>query len=213
MPAERAARVPVWDISIRIFHWSLVIAFSIAYLTEDDLETLHVYAGYAVLGLVAFRILWGLVGTRYARFTQFIYSPASVVDYLANLFKGNPKHYTGHNPAGGYMVIALLISLFATSWSGMVLYGTEGKGPLANTTINIISPAHADDDKEHQGRNGKEGDEFWEEIHEFLANFTLFLIILHIAGVIVSSIAHRENLVRAMITGKKRASDDDSPPR
>jgi cytochrome b len=197
----------VWDIAIRIFHWSLVAAFTIAYLTEDDFETLHTYAGYTVLGLVTFRILWGLIGTRYARFTQFIYSPARVIDYIGGLIKGKPKHYTGHNPAGGYMVLALLISLLATTWSGMVLYGTEGKGPLANTTINIISPAYADDD-EHGKGEGKEGDEFWEEIHEFFANFTLFLVILHIAGVIVSSIAHRENLVRAMITGKKERHDE-----
>lgn len=208
MQDKTSPTVPVWDFAVRLFHWSLVVAFTIAYLTEDEFEDLHVWSGYIVLGLVLFRIVWGLVGTRYARFTQFIYSPARVIEYIASLVKGNPKHYTGHNPAGGYMVIALLLTLLGTTLSGLVVYGLEGKGPLANTTLVIIPAAHANGD-DQLADDGKESpeEERWEEIHEVLANITLFLVILHILGVIASSIAHRENLVRAMITGRKKRHD------
>ncbi len=88
MSAE--SRVKVWDIAIRIFHWSLVVFFIIAYLTEDDLETLHVYAGYAVIGLLVFRIIYGFIGTRYARFWNFIYSPATTLAYLRSILSGYP---------------------------------------------------------------------------------------------------------------------------
>ena len=208
MQDKTSPTVPVWDFAVRLFHWSLVVAFTIAYLTEDEFEDLHVWSGYIVLGLVLFRIVWGLVGTRYARFTQFIYSPARVIEYIVSLVKGNPKHYTGHNPAGGYMVIALLLTLLGTTLSGLVVYGLEGKGPLANTTLVIIPAAHANGD-DQLADDGKESpeEERWEEIHEVLANITLFLVILHILGVIASSIAHRENLVRAMITGRKKRHD------
>ncbi len=208
MQDKTSPTVPVWDFAVRLFHWSLVVAFTIAYLTEDEFEDLHVWSGYIVLGLVLFRIVWGLVGTRYARFTQFIYSPARVIEYIVSLVKGNPKHYTGHNPAGGYMVIALLLTLLGTTLSGLVVYGLEGKGPLANTTLVIIPAAHANggDQLADDGKESPE-EERWEEIHEVLANITLFLVILHILGVIASSIAHRENLVRAMITGRKKRHD------
>lgn len=194
--------VPVWDILVRVFHWSLVLAFVIAYLTEDDFEDLHAYSGYVVLGLISFRVLWGFIGTRYARFSNFVYPFAETKSYLSSLLTREPKHYLGHNPAGGLMVIALLLSLFATTLSGLKVYGIEGHGPLAdnNVELMIISEARADD--EHEGKENPE-EEFWEEIHEFFAEFTLLLIFIHIVGVLLASLIHGENLVRGMVTGKK----------
>ncbi len=205
--------IRVWDPLVRVFHWSLALFFFISYLSGEDESSLHVYSGYVVLGLISFRLVWGLIGTHYARFSQFVTGPGAVADYLKSLMSGQPQHYTGHNPAGGWMVIALIISLFITGLSGLQLYAVEeGKGPFAQSlpTIELIAPAYADsdrDDDEHEGRegHGNEADEeFWEEIHEAAANFTLFLVFLHIAGVIVSSMLHGENLVRAMITGRKQ---------
>jgi len=197
--------VPVWDILVRIFHWSLVLTFTIAYLTEDDLEDLHVYAGYVVLGLISFRVIWGFIGSRYARFSNFIYSFTETKAYISSLLTGKPKHYLGHNPAGGVMILALLASLFATTLSGIKVYGVEGHGPLANSDyeITLITPAYADDDQDKDANVNKEEEEFWEEIHEFFSNFTLLLIFIHIAGVVVASRIHGENLVKAMFTGKK----------
>jgi len=203
--------IPVWDILVRVFHWSLVLAFTIAYLSEDDFEEAHVYAGYTVLGLISFRLIWGFIGSHYARFSNFIYSPSEIKAYLSSLLSKNPKHYLGHNPAGGVMIIALLVSLFATTLSGVKIYGVQGYGPLADNSLefSIISEAQAHGDNKHEDekkgvkKEESEEEEFWEETHEFFANFTLLLIFIHIAGVVVASRVHGENLVRAMITGKK----------
>lgn len=195
--------IPVWDIAVRVFHWALLAAFSIAYITEDDFETLHIYAGYAVLGLISFRLIWGVIGTKYARFTNFVCRISTIKNYLKNILTGHPKHYLGHNPAGGLMIIVMLISLFAISYSGLQTYAAEGKGPLANIDLSIVSSAYADDD--HNSRKS----DLWEEIHEFLANFTLILIFIHVAGVAVSSLLHNENLVRAMINGRKQTAKNE----
>lgn len=196
--------VQVWDIAVRTFHWSLVVAFTIAYLTEDDFETLHVYAGYLVLGLISFRVVWGLIGTRHARFSDFVCSMKTTELYLKSILTGTPKHYLGHNPAGGMMILVMLVSLFLLSYSGMATYAEDGKGPLAQTEISIITTAYAHD-SHHRSAKG----EFWEEIHEFLANFTLLLILLHLTGVVASSLVHRENLIKAMISGKKCMREKD----
>ncbi|VAW79954.1 Cytochrome b [hydrothermal vent metagenome] len=191
--------IRVWDLLVRIFHWSLVLGFTIAYLTGEEEGSLHIYSGYAVLGLITFRVIWGFIGSRYARFSDFVHSPKSVSRYLKSLLTRKPEHHTGHNPAGGWMVIAMLLSLFVVSFSGLKLYAVEeGLGPLAGPlpTLSVISPAYADDDSDGE-------EEFWEEIHEASANFMLLLIFLHITGVIVSSRMHGENLVKAMVTGKK----------
>lgn len=196
--------VKVWDPLVRIFHWSLVVLFAVAYVTGDDEGMTHIYAGYGVTGLIAFRLLWGVVGTRYARFADFVYGPRKVIAYARSLLGRKPLHYLGHNPLGGWMVVALLIGLALTCWSGLESYAAEGKGPLASANVAIVSVAmaHGDDSA------GDKHDEFWEEIHEFFANLTLGLVILHILGVIVASRLHRENLVKAMITGRKDASSD-----
>ena len=194
-------QIKVWDIAVRIFHWSMVLFFTIAYLSDDS-ELIHVYAGYVVLGLILFRLLWGLIGTKYARFSNFIYGKKTTFNYLKSLFSSKPKRYLGHNPAGGWMIIALLISISLIIWSGLELYADEGKGPLADVTVEIISEAHADDE-------GGQTESLWEEIHEIIANLTLILVLAHIAGVLLSSLIHRENLIKSMITGYKNQSSED----
>jgi cytochrome b len=214
----------VWDPLIRIGHWTLVMAFFTAYLTEDDFMTLHVWAGYTVGAYLLIRILWGFVGGKYARFSHFVYSPVKIMGYLKNLLIRKPQHYIGHNPAGGVMVIALLLSLSATALTGLKLYAVEdNKGPFALSTqqvltqmasSNPISVAKAEESEDEESElidskteTDKQGEEHWEELHEVFANLTLVLVFLHILGVVVSSYIDRENLVKAMLTGKKDIDD------
>jgi len=179
-------QVYVWDPFVRLFHWSLVVGFTVAYLTEDDMLTVHVWAGYAVGVLVMARIVWGLVGSRHARFSDFIYDLATTLRYVRDLVLFRAERHLGHSPGGGAMVIIMLLFLTATVVSGLVVYGGEQQaGPLA-------------------GMFAKDTGESMEEIHEVIANITLALIIAHIAAVILASFVHRENLVRAMVTGYKR---------
>lgn len=204
--------IQVWDILIRLFHWCLVIAFCVAYLTSEEENDWHIVSGYLVLGLISFRVLWGFWGSHYARFSEFVCSPASVVQYVKRLRAGNAPHYLGHNPLGGWMVLALLLTLFVVTLSGLKVYALEeGKGPFAMISSNNATPiamAQAqdqdedDDDKDNEDRN-EAAEEFWEEIHEIASNFMLLLIALHVAGVVLASRAHKENLVKAMLTGKK----------
>ena len=178
----------VWDPLVRIFHWTLVAAFAVAYVTEDDWMTLHSYAGYLIGGLLAFRLIWGIVGSRYARFSDFVKSPGTVLAYLKDLSKFKARRYIGHNPAGGAMIVALLLSLVATVASGLLAYGSTGAGPLA--ALFATSSTY--------------GSEWLEEVHEFFANFTLLLVVVHLGGVLFESLLHKENLVRSMFTGIKK---------
>jgi len=201
-------QVKVWDIGVRLFHWSLVISFVVAYLSSEELDEVHEISGYIVLGLVLFRIVWGFVGSKYARFSDFIYSPATGIAYLKSLRAKNPIHYLGHNPLGGWMIIALLICILGISWTGLKLLAVEdGEGPLA-AEYNLITPAmaHEEHEKERAQKSPeqKKAEEFWGKLHEGIVNFTLFLIALHIIGVISGSRAHGENLARAMVTGYKQ---------
>lgn len=196
--------VRVWDPLIRIFHWTLVAGFTVAYLSGDELQGLHVWAGYLITGLLAFRLIWGFVGSRHARFSDFFYSPNQVMTYVRSLFSGKPKRYLGHNPAGAMMVFLLLFSLTFTAGSGLMLDAGVGATPVVSAVEGFLpARAWADDDDDDE-REGKEN-EMLEEVHEFFANLTLLLVCLHIAGVVVSSRLHGENLVRAMITGRKPA--------
>ncbi len=200
--------IKVWDPLVRIFHWSLVVAFTLAYLSEDEWQSLHVWSGYTVAGLVAFRLVWGFIGTEHARFSDFLFGPKTTVIYLKDLVAFRAKRYIGHSPAGAAMVFALLISLAATTLTGMQLYAVEeGRGPFAEIQmedLNPISSALADEDEEDEGHeNGEDSEEYWEELHEFFANLTLLLVFLHIGGVALSSFVHGENLPRSMVTGKK----------
>jgi cytochrome b len=172
---ERPAEVKVWDIAVRLFHWSLISAFAIAWLSADEWDQLHEVAGYMVGGLIAFRLIWGVIGSKYARFSDFVYKPSTITKYMRDIWFNKTKRYLGHNPAGGAMIIALLLALAAVTASGIAM------------TLDMFW-----------------GMEWVEEIHEASANLTLLLAALHVAGVIYSSIAHRENLVRSMITGFKR---------
>ncbi|WP_058553449.1 cytochrome b/b6 domain-containing protein [Thiohalocapsa sp. ML1] len=184
-----ASRVRVWDLLVRIFHWSLVGGFATAFIVEDDLLGVHVWAGYLVLTLIAVRLVWGVIGTRHARFTDFVRGPRQVLGYIRDALRLKAPRYLGHNPAGGAMVVALLLLVGLTGLSGMALYGAqELSGPLA--------PLMA-------GTSAATG-EVLEETHEVLANLTLGFIVLHVAGVLFSSLAHRENLVGGMLSGRKR---------
>jgi cytochrome b len=171
-----APMVRVWDPFVRIFHWSLVALFIIAFVTGDEIEQLHIAAGYAIAVLVALRIVWGFIGPRHARFSDFVRGPAATLDHLRQSVRGRAPRFLGHNPAGGLMTVALLGMLVAISVTGVMLTS----------------------------------DAFWgaqwvEDLHEGLVYLTLGLIALHVAGVVLASYEHGENLVKAMITGRKRA--------
>lgn len=207
--------VYVWDPLVRIGHWTIVSTFTICYLTEDDLLSLHVWSGYLLGAVLVLRILWGLVGTRHARFRDFLYRPATVARYLRDLVSLQSKRYIGHTPAGGVMIVLLLISLAATTWTGLMVYALEeNAGPLASMVaerparpggVAGVPAARANHDKEAQtAGEGSDPEKIWEERHEFFANLTLVLVFLHVAGVLLASYAHRENLVKAMFTGWKR---------
>ncbi len=178
--------VPVWDPLVRIFHWSLVFFFLLAYVSEDEFMGIHAQAGYVVILLVIFRLFWGVFGSKPARFSSFISKPSTVISHLKGMFSRRAPHYLGHNPVAAVMVITLLISLMFTSFTGLVVYSGEGQGPLVGTVFS-----------------NWRGD--WiEEVHEFFASFTVFLVVLHVLGVMVSSFLEGENLIKAMITGRKR---------
>ncbi|WP_127600051.1 cytochrome b/b6 domain-containing protein [Nitratireductor alexandrii] len=192
----------VWDPLVRTGHWVLVAGFATAYLSEGEPEWLHSWAGYAIAFVVAFRILWGFVGPRRARFSDFVTGPARVLGYLRDLATGRAPRHLGHSPAGGAMTLALLAALALTAASGMATLAMEaGRGPLAG----IVAHERTVEDGSGAVREGDETGEIWEEVHEIAANLTLVLIVLHVAGVALASYAHRENLVRAMVTGAKRA--------
>jgi cytochrome b len=170
-----APLVQVWDPFVRIFHWSLVGLFVLAFVTGDETEWAHLTAGYAIAALVLLRIIWGFVGPRHARFSDFVRTPREVTDYVRSAIRLRAPRYLGHNPTGGAMIIALLAMLIGISATGFMM-----------TT-----------------------DAFWgaqwvEDLHKGLVYATLSLIALHVAGVVFASIEHGENLVKAMITGRKR---------
>lgn len=209
--------IRVWDPAVRIGHWAIVIGFFTSYFTEDEFLTQHVWAGYLVGAVVVFRVLWGFIGPAHARFRSFVYSPRTILSYLKGLLTRDGQRYLGHSPAGGAMIIALLVGLAGTTYTGLELYAVEeGAGPLARwdssdqdagTFPSMVTSAYPDDD-ERRSRNrhgdNERDEEFWEELHEFFANFTLFLVFLHVGGVLLASYVHRENLVKSMFTGSKR---------
>ena len=187
MNAESSRTIPVWDPAVRLFHWSLAGAFLVAYVTEDDWEMLHVNAGYLIGILIALRLLWGFVGTPHARFSDFVRRPREVMAYAGDAVRRRAPRYIGHNPAGGAMVVALLISLTLTVATGIALYGaTDFAGPLAGVW------------------RGEFAADVLEEVHEVGANLTLLLVVLHLGGVLFSSLEHGENLVKSMINGRKK---------
>ncbi len=177
-------RTLVWDAPVRVFHWLMVLCFAGAYLTAESerWRLLHVTLGYSMAGLVGFRLLWGVVGTRPARFASFVRGPAAVARYLRALLAGRPEHHTGHNPAGALAIVALLAGTAVVVASGWA-------------TLNGLG-GHA-----------------LEELHEGAANTLLALVGLHMAGVLLASWLHRENLVGAMFSGRKAAPAQEGARR
>ncbi len=188
---NRRVRIPVWDPFLRLFHWSLVAAIATAaatgFLAGAPWVDVHIWAGVAAAGLVLLRIIWGLLGTPHARFGDFVAGPSKILAHFRELCTGTAERHLGHNPLGGAMVVLLLLTIITIAAAGVVvLGGTLKAGPLAFAT------SFAD------GRQAR-------EIHKILSLFLLGLIALHLGGVFVESRRTRENLVRAMIDGKKEA--------
>ncbi len=184
--------VKVWDVPVRLFHWTLVLSFTAAYLTaEFHVGFLHTLIGYLLCVLVLARVFWGFAGNQYARFTSFFFSPQETLAYLRSLRQGSPKHYFGHNPAGALMVFALLVLLALIFLSGLTTLAViDFEGPL----LFLID--YFDDDASYVVRH----------LHGWLVDAVLILVPLHLIGVVAGSIQHKENLVRAMVTGKKKVS-------
>ncbi len=195
--------VPVWDPLVRVFHWGLVAAVAAAWLTADETQPAHEIAGYAVAALIGVRLVWGFAGSRFARFAQFLRGPKATVAYLGDILRGRERRHLGHNPAGAAMIVALLLCLSGTAFTGWLIAGPDRVALLPDLP-GIVAPAWADDDREGRGEGR---DEALEEVHEVLANLTLLLIALHVGGVVLASVRHRETLVRAMVTGRKRAPE------
>ena len=168
-------KILVWDVPTRLFHWLLAAAFVVALATGDSerYRDLHVLAGAIILVLIGFRLIWGFVGTRYARFSSFAFGPRAVLRYLWSTTTLRPARYLGHTPGGSWAIYLML-----------------GLGVLVGATGYA---AHAEI-----------GGEWLEELHGALAWTLLGVVAVHVAGVLLSSALHRENLIAAMITGRKR---------
>ena len=172
-----AARVHVWDAPVRWLHWLLVTAVAIAWLTALGLTQFHRAIGYGAVAVVLARLAWGFVGNRHARLATFVRGPAATVRYAGELLSGKEPRYLGHNPLGGWMVVALLACVLALGLTGWLYTNTDRFW----------------------------GDPWMEQLHTALAWLLLALGALHVAGVAFTSVRHRENLVRAMLDGSKAA--------
>ena len=173
--------VRVWDPFVRVFHWSQAALIAVAWLTEDGPKTLHQTAGYIIAGMLALRVVWGFVGPRHARFSDFVRGPSTVLGYMRAMVAGREPRYLGHNPAGGAMVVALLLTVAGTAVTGWL-----------------------------QTTDAFWGSSVMEEIHETLASLILVLVAAHLAGVALASMRHDENLARSMVDGRKRPLDTDA---
>lgn len=178
-------RILVWDLPVRLFHWALVALVGAAWIAaETGFMTIHSWIGYGVLGLVLFRVLWGLVGSEHARFSRFLASPAAAWAYLKAMPRRAAPHYDGHNPAGAWMVIALLLVLLVQAGSGLfaaddVLF----EGPFASLV-------------------GATWSEWLTDIHEANFNILIALVVVHVAAVGLHEL-YGERLVKAMLDGRK----------
>ncbi|MBL8504254.1 MAG: cytochrome b/b6 domain-containing protein [Rhodocyclaceae bacterium] len=174
-------KILVWDLPVRLGHWLMVGGFALAWATGDSEKwrLVHVFAGSTVMAVAAYRLLWGVVGSRTARFAEFVRGPGQAVAYLKSLLQARPPHYAGHNPAAGLAIVLLLGLALASGASGWLTYQEIGG-------------------------------EWLEEIHEFLTGTMLGVVGVHLLGVLVGSLAHRENLVLAMITGRKLGEPEEA---
>jgi len=179
--AKQKKAVLVWDFSIRVFHWLLVVSFAGAWLTSESeaQQMLHYAFGYSACALVLFRIIWGIVGTRYARFTQFIKGPVETIYHIKSLFTGNIDPEIGHNPAGALAMIALMVLI--------LLIGLTGYWSVREFLGDFMSGAH-----------------------EAFANLTLVVVVIHIAAAVIMSFLQKENLVRSMVTGNKQGMPEQA---
>lgn len=193
-------QIEVWDPLVRTGHWLLATAVIIAWFVDEPLW-LHSWLGYIAIALVLVRIGWGFIGPDYARFANFVRGPRVAFGYFTDLIRFSSKRYLGHSPAGAVMIITLLVMVAVTAVTGMAsLAATRGEGPLSGV-ITKVERANFPIQRE----DVEDQELFIEEVHETAANITMVLVILHIIGVALASFAHRENLVAAMITGRKRA--------
>ncbi len=172
--------IPVWDIGVRLFHWSLVSTVFLSYFVISPRD-MHKLFGYTVIALVAFRLIWGFVGSKHARFSDFVPGPRKLLGYLADIARGRERRYLGHNPAGGAMIIALLFTLSAIGTTGYMM-----------------------------GSDAYFGEEWVEDLHKALVNGLFLLVVLHLAGVLIASLRHGENLVMAMFTGRKEPEESNT---
>lgn len=174
---EKSPRVLVWDILVRIFHWTIVAGFALEMFVLDEGKWQHRWVGYVILSAILIRILWGFWGTPHARYADWFPTPKKLYAYISSLLKGNEPRYIGHNPAGAVMMIALIFSMTACGITGWM-----------------------------QGLDRFWGEEWLQETHEVLANSILVLAGIHVLGAIVESFRHKENLILSMVTGYKRAA-------
>ncbi|MBV6474685.1 MAG: cytochrome b/b6 domain-containing protein [Rhodocyclaceae bacterium] len=174
-------RILVWDLPVRLGHWLMVGGFALAWATGDSEKwrLVHVFAGSTVMAVAAYRLLWGIVGSRTARFAEFVRGPGQAFAYLKSLLLARPPHYAGHNPAAGLAIVLLLGLALASGASGWLTYQEIGG-------------------------------EWLEEVHEFLTGLMLAVVGVHVLGVVVGSLAHRENLVWAMVTGRKLGRPEEA---
>lgn len=181
MTTSNDKRVLVWDAPVRVMHWLLVASFAGAWLTAESerWRLAHVTLGYTMAALLGLRIVWGFVGTRHARFADFVRGPSAAWRYVVALLQGRPEHHAGHNPAGALAIVALLVGIGVTAASGWATYNDVGG-------------------------------EWLEELHEGAATLLLAVVVVHVVGVVVGSLAHRENLVAAMFTGRKKAAPHEA---
>jgi cytochrome b len=177
MPARSDApdMVKVWDWPLRMFHWLLAFFVLLAWFTPGKFDSLHRFAGYAVIILIAFRIGWGVFGTRFSRFHALGRRLRAAPAYLFNLRRGGTGRYRGLNPAGTAMMVALLLLLAVSTITGWM-----------STTVRFF------------------GVPWVEDTHGYVSDAVIVLVVIHVIGVLVMCVLQRENLVRAMITGWKR---------
>lgn len=203
MPNEQAAApqeptaprtIKVWDLPTRVCHWSLVFFVPLAWFTgDDDAEgtayILHTFSGYAVFLLVLFRVFWGFFGNQFARFSSFVSGRRAVARHMGSILRLRPEKHLGHNPAGGWMILALLGVLGVTAITGLLAAAQE-PGALLYGIIPVALAKAA------------------TPVHNIVGeNLILLLVAIHLLGVVVGSLLERQNLARAMVTGRKRADD------
>ena len=190
MVDNNAKKIRVWDLPIRLFHWTLVVLLAVSYFTGragGDWMKFHFWSGYAILTLLLFRLAWGCVGSTTARFADFVKGPVACLAYLRDLLLGRRHYHAGHNPAGGAMVMVLLFAVLAQVAAGLFSADTDMgtvNGPLAN-----LIPDKWVDRLTH--------------FHFFWVNVILILAGLHVFAVVVYLVWKRQNLTGAMLTGHK----------